>query len=119
MFEVGGLDAAAASELATRAREIGLPAAVAALPADGPALSALAGTLATRFAHELPEPVRAARAGDVVGPLGHEGLLSLAQVLGRREAVLDGATRAAVQEAVVGEWLARRRAAAAVEWHWA
>lgn len=78
-------------------------------------------TVGTRWEHELPEALRGATPGDVVGPVplrsGGGGFLTGA-VLSRTAAEDDPETLAAAGRAAFGRWLAERRAAAKVEWHW-
>ena len=117
VFEVEGLDEAAAARLKARAAELGLPGAACASAREG-ANPALRGTLATRFALEFPEPVRDAVPGVVLGPFERGGRLVLAEIVLRRPAELDAETRAALHDAMVQGWLDRQREAAAIEWHW-
>ncbi|MCK2219350.1 TIGR04500 family putative peptide maturation system protein [Actinomadura sp. ATCC 31491] len=75
-------------------------------------------TVGTRWEHELPEMLRGAAAGDVVGPASAPGGGFLTgAVLSRTEAVADAGTLAEAGRAAFGAWLAERRAAAEVEWH--
>ncbi|MGA5759798.1 TIGR04500 family putative peptide maturation system protein [Nonomuraea bangladeshensis] len=76
-------------------------------------------TVGTRWEHELPEALRGAAPGDVVGPvpLASREFLTGA-VLSRTAAGDDPETLAAAGRAAFGRWLAERRAAAKVEWHW-
>ncbi|MGY2051390.1 TIGR04500 family putative peptide maturation system protein [Methylobacterium sp. JK268] len=117
LIEVEGLDAPAAAALLAQAREVGLAAAACAV-AEGADLPRFGGALATRFAHRLPEAVREAPPGAILGPFGSGGNLRLVEVLGRAPAALDEETRGALREEIVAAWLAERRAAAQVEWHW-
>ncbi|MER5645679.1 TIGR04500 family putative peptide maturation system protein [Streptosporangium sp. NPDC002524] len=76
-------------------------------------------TLATRWEAELPEALRGTEPGRVVGPveLPDGGFLTGA-VLSRSPATGDAETLAAAGRAAFTGWLAERRAAATVEWHW-
>ncbi|MFB9679956.1 TIGR04500 family putative peptide maturation system protein [Streptosporangium vulgare] len=76
-------------------------------------------TFATRWEAELPEALRGAEPGRVVGPveLPDGGFLTGA-VLSRSPAAGDAETLAAAGRAAFTGWLAERRAAATVEWHW-
>ncbi|NUR91939.1 MAG: TIGR04500 family putative peptide maturation system protein [Nonomuraea sp.] len=76
-------------------------------------------TLGVRWAYELPAVLRTAGVGVVVGPeeAPGGGFLTGA-VLARDAAVDDDVTSAAAGRAAFAEWLAGRRAAAEVEWHW-
>ncbi|MEV4161467.1 TIGR04500 family putative peptide maturation system protein [Nonomuraea dietziae] len=74
--------------------------------ADGPAL-------------DLPEPLRAAPEGTVVGPVPHGKAHLLGVVRERRPAdPADPGTLAAAGRAGFAEYMARRRAKANVTWHW-
>lgn len=87
-----------------------------------PALAGPAGevetTIAERFAFELPEPLRDAEPGDVVGPTAHGTAFLAGVVLGRTASSADERTLAAAGRVAFTEWLAERRAAASIEWHW-
>ncbi|NUO98097.1 MAG: TIGR04500 family putative peptide maturation system protein [Nonomuraea sp.] len=76
-------------------------------------------TVGTRWASELPPALRGAAVGVVVGPeeVPGGGFLTGA-VLSRDAAVDDDVTLAAAGRAAFAGWLAGRRAAAKVEWHW-
>ncbi len=119
VFEVEGLDEAEAARRKERPAPVGLAAAAGAVARASADPTRLRGTLATRFAHQFPESVRDAAPGALAGPFERGGSLALAQVIVRRKAVLDAETRAALQDAILQNWLAQRRAAAVVEWHWA
>lgn|GEM_PF-6812054 len=82
-------------------------------------LGETAVTFATRWEAELPEALRGAEPGRVVGPveLPGGGFLTGA-VLSRNPAAVDAETLAAAGRAAFAGWLAERRAAATVEWHW-
>jgi putative peptide maturation system protein len=67
----------------------------------------------------LGEAVFAARPGDVVGPVPAGGEFVVARVLARRPARPgDESTRAAIAQILFDAWLAERRAAAQLTWHW-
>ncbi|WP_030918870.1 hypothetical protein [Streptosporangium amethystogenes] len=74
-------------------------------------------TIAERLAFELPEPLRDAEPGDVVGPVAHAGTFLTGVVLGRADASADERTLAAAGRVAFTEWLAERRATASIEWH--
>ncbi|MGJ6962243.1 TIGR04500 family putative peptide maturation system protein [Streptosporangium sp. G11] len=82
-------------------------------------LGETAVTFATRWEAELPEALRGAEPGRVVGPvkLPDGGFLTGA-VLSRSPATGDAETLAAAGRAAFTGWLAEHRAAATVEWHW-
>jgi putative peptide maturation system protein len=60
----------------------------------------------------------AAVPGDVVGPFHIGDSYVIARLLALRPAHLDVSTREAIEEALFDEWLAERRRAAKVTWHW-
>ncbi|MEV4753052.1 TIGR04500 family putative peptide maturation system protein [Streptosporangium sp. NPDC049248] len=76
-------------------------------------------TFATRWEADLPTPLRGTPPGGIVGPveLPDGGFLTGA-VLHRSPATGDRETLAAAGRAAFAGWLAERRAAATVEWHW-
>ncbi|MFI6450111.1 TIGR04500 family putative peptide maturation system protein [Streptosporangium amethystogenes] len=76
-------------------------------------------TFATRWEADLPAPLRGTPPGGIVGPveLPDGGFLTGA-VLHRSAATDDRETLAAAGRAAFAGWLAERRAAATVEWHW-
>ncbi|MET8049393.1 TIGR04500 family putative peptide maturation system protein [Streptosporangium sp. NPDC005286] len=76
-------------------------------------------TFATRWEADLPAPLRGTPPGGIVGPveLPDGGFLTGA-VLHRSPATDDRETLAAAGRAAFAGWLAERRAAATVEWHW-
>lgn len=76
-------------------------------------------TFATRWEADLPEALRGAVPGRVVGPVElPEGGFLTGAVLSRSPATGDAETLAAAGRAAFTGWLAERRAAATVEWHW-
>jgi len=76
-------------------------------------------TFATRWETDLPEALRGAVPGRIVGPveLPDGGFLTGA-VLSRGAATDDAETLAAAGRAAFARWLAERRASATIEWHW-
>jgi len=76
---------------------------------------ACAGVTRVAVAAAAPE-LRDTTGGAVSTVVG--GVPVSAAVVGREPAVLDSATRPAVERAVFDDWLAERRAAAGVEWFW-
>ncbi|MBW8481874.1 TIGR04500 family putative peptide maturation system protein [Actinomadura parmotrematis] len=68
-------------------------------------------------ADALPEPMRGAAADERVGPVPYEGRWLAGLVRSRRPAAADVAARAA-ERAAFDAWLAERRAAADIRWHW-
>ncbi|MEW9551005.1 TIGR04500 family putative peptide maturation system protein [Nonomuraea sp. NPDC050783] len=96
---------------------------LAGSPGELPGGAALCGeavvTVGTRWEHELPAALRGAAAGEVVGPEAvPDGGFLTGAVLSRTEAADDAGTLAAAGRAAFERWLAERRAAATVEWHW-
>ncbi|GAA3102447.1 TIGR04500 family putative peptide maturation system protein [Streptosporangium carneum] len=75
-------------------------------------------TIAERLAFELPEPLRDAAPGTVVGPVAHGGTFLAGVVLTRAAAVRDERTLAAAGRLAFSQWLAERRRQASIEWHW-
>mgnify|MGYP000007955790 CR=1 FL=1 len=78
-------------------------------------------TIAERLAFELPEPLRDASPGTVVGPVAHGTAFIAGIVLDRVPAVpasADERTLAAAGRVAFAEWLAERRGHASIEWHW-
>jgi putative peptide maturation system protein len=71
-----------------------------------------------RWAGELPEPLKDAETGTVVGPADHEGRFFTGVVMERRPAEDDAVTVAAAGRAAFTAWLAERRGRASIEWHW-
>ncbi|MGZ8384209.1 MAG: TIGR04500 family putative peptide maturation system protein [Nitrospira sp.] len=115
--EVTIADENAASRLRNRARETGLPRATEEI-AQSMLSSSFECVLTKKYAGTLPANVRNAVVGEVVGPGPSARGLLVAEILSRRKAELDDATRQAVQEAIYQEWLARQRASASIQWHW-
>ncbi|MFF3439916.1 TIGR04500 family putative peptide maturation system protein [Streptosporangium sp. NPDC002721] len=87
--------------------------------ASGTSFTETSVTFATRWEAELPEALRGVEPGRVVGPveLPDGGFLTGA-VLSRSPAGDDAETLAAAGRAAFTGWLAERRAAATIEWHW-
>ncbi|MFB9625746.1 TIGR04500 family putative peptide maturation system protein [Nonomuraea helvata] len=71
-----------------------------------------------RWERELPEPLRGAEPGSVVGPVRHEKGFLTGSVIERRPAEDDTATLAAAGQAAFDAWLGERRERASIEWHW-
>ncbi|MEU8382854.1 TIGR04500 family putative peptide maturation system protein, partial [Streptosporangium sp. NPDC048865] len=85
----------------------------------GTSLGETTVTFATRREAELPPALRGAPPGRVVGPVeSPEGGFLTGAVLSRSPARDDAETLAAAGRAAFTGWLAERRAAATVEWHW-
>ena len=105
-----------AEHLAARAHAVGLLAAAAPLFSNVAVPVEI--SVGTGFARTLPAELRAAASGETVGPFLDDRSCQIAYVYGRQAASLDAETRAAVDEAVFQAWLAERRAAATVRWHW-
>ena len=59
-----------------------------------------------------------AAVGSFLGPVATDGHQVVYQLLKRRAAKLDAATRTLIRERLVSGWLAAQRATASVEWHW-
>ncbi|HKG95344.1 MAG TPA: TIGR04500 family putative peptide maturation system protein [Gemmatimonadaceae bacterium] len=116
VFRAETASAEDARRLAALAAVDGLLAAAGR--ADGVSGGGVAGTLATARAHELPPELAGAPVGRVVGPMAARGRHWVGEVLGRSEATLDAATRAAVRDVLFRRWLDARRAEHAVRWHW-
>ncbi|MFY0568498.1 TIGR04500 family putative peptide maturation system protein [Archangium lansingense] len=116
LFEVNAPTAALTERMVAMAREIGLLAATEAMSREDSVR--LEGSLTTRFAGALHPALRVAQQGTVIGPYGAGARSWVAQIHGREEARLEGATREAVQEAAFQEWLVEQRAVATVCWHW-
>jgi putative peptide maturation system protein len=86
---------------------------------SGPGEAAMFAAVRRREAPAEWQPVFAAAPRDVVGPLHAEkGGHVLVQVLSVRPPHLDEPTRDAAKKALFDEWLAERRRAARIEWHW-
>ncbi|NUW39667.1 TIGR04500 family putative peptide maturation system protein [Nonomuraea rhodomycinica] len=76
-------------------------------------------TVGVRWESDLPEALRGAPPGQVIGPeKAPGGGFLTGAVLSRTPAVADAATLEAAGRAAFAAWLAERRAAATVEWHW-
>ena len=76
--------------------------------------------LDTRFARDLGPESASAAVGDVVGPVRgeREATCSVGHVLSRAAAVLDVDTQSRIHDLLLDRWLAERRSAATVQWHW-
>lgn len=113
---VDAADADAAARLAA-SPDLLIGATVAFVAGTGPA-----PVLAATRRGDLPEPLRRAladaREGEVVGPVPVDGVLAVVRVLAVEPAAGDAATRDALSRRIFADWLARRRAAASVEWNW-
>ncbi|WP_326644062.1 TIGR04500 family putative peptide maturation system protein [Streptosporangium sp. NBC_01755] len=84
-----------------------------------PSIGETAVTFATRWEADLPEALRDTAPGQVIGPVELPGGDFLTgAVLLRSPASDDPETLAAAGRAAFTGWLAERRAAATVEWHW-
>lgn len=89
-----------------------------ALDTGAPAHCELA-TLRRRDAtDELGAAAIAATPGDVVGPIRVGPRYGVAGVLARRDACPDEPTRELIEQLLFEEWLAERRQAASITWHW-
>ncbi|NUW34447.1 TIGR04500 family putative peptide maturation system protein [Nonomuraea sp. SMC257] len=76
-------------------------------------------TVGVRWESDLPEALRGAPPGRVVGPeQAPGGGFLTGAVLSRTPAVADAETLEAAGRAAFACWLAERRAAATIEWHW-
>ncbi|GAA2858827.1 hypothetical protein GCM10010517_17300 [Streptosporangium fragile] len=76
-------------------------------------------TMATALGSELPAPLRTAATGRVIGPVESEGGPLAGAVLRRFPPDPDDpAVLAAAAEAAYTTWLAGRRRAADIRWHW-
>ena len=79
----------------------------------------LAVTMCVAIASQLPEWIREASQGAVLGPVRENRCWNVAQVNSRHPtASLDGATKDAVADTVFREWLAEQRERATIRWHW-
>jgi putative peptide maturation system protein len=117
LFEVKVATEELAAQLMNQAQEIGLLVATQKMLADS-SLSGLEGTLTTRYADTLPSDLHSSPPGKIIGPYIENKQYVVAQVYSRQPAQLTGQTLDAVQEAVYQEWLAQKRAAATIRWHW-
>jgi parvulin-like peptidyl-prolyl isomerase len=81
-------------------------------------LTEASARLDTAFANAWPAAVAAAEAGAIVGPTPQGKSYAVVQVLARKPARLDAATRAVIVEQVFSRWLIERRQQAQVQWHW-
>ncbi|MEV0203105.1 TIGR04500 family putative peptide maturation system protein, partial [Nonomuraea sp. NPDC050691] len=89
-------------------------------PFGGPeSLGDVVVTVGVRWESDLPEALRGAPAGQVIGPAEAPGGGFLTgAVLSRTPAARDAETLEAAGRAAFALWLAERRAAATIEWHW-
>ncbi|GGK81121.1 hypothetical protein Sme01_44390 [Sphaerisporangium melleum] len=92
------------------------PAELLAVPSE--VTGEIQVTIGERWAGDLPEPLRDAAPGTVVGPVEREGRFLTGAVLDRRPAKDDAETLAAAGRAAFADWLTERRRRASVEWHW-
>lgn len=84
----------------------------------GPHLGDADVTMRTERAGSLPPEIRALSIGQSTDPLFDGKKWYVAQLLERRSASLDAATRFAVDEAVFRAWLDDERRRAVIRWHW-
>ena len=77
-----------------------------------------AGQLETMYACDFPPTLSSAAAGTIIGPEAEPGGYWVGQVLARRAARLDRATRTNIEDILFRDWLAERRKEAAIRWHW-
>ncbi|MEU1813315.1 TIGR04500 family putative peptide maturation system protein [Micromonospora aurantiaca (nom. illeg.)] len=76
-------------------------------------------TTGRRWALDLPAPLRSLPAGEVTGPVQHEGQVIVGAVRGREAntaANPDALARAG--QAALDTWLTEQRAKATIRWHW-
>ncbi|MEV0972862.1 TIGR04500 family putative peptide maturation system protein [Microtetraspora glauca] len=101
--------------------------ATGAQPVNGELLRGLGGllgygeaqvTLGERRARDLPGPLRDAPEETMIGPVRHGDGYLTGMVVERRPAGDDAATMAEAGAAAFADWLAARRRAASIEWHW-
>ncbi|WP_067183109.1 TIGR04500 family putative peptide maturation system protein [Microtetraspora niveoalba] len=104
--------------------------ATAPRPVDGASLLGLTGpggllgwdeaqvTVGVRRAGALPEPLRDAPVRTMIGPVRHGDGYLTGVVLERTPAGDDPTTLAEAGRAAFADWLAMRRRAASIEWHW-
>ena len=85
-----------------------------------PAVADCTARLDTWCATDLAPEFAVAAVGEIVGPVEWErdGKFAVGQVLSREAAVLDANTQARIHELLLDEWVAERRAAATIQWHW-
>ena len=123
LFRIECDDAETAELLAKAAADVGLMPAVQRLlserPSGPPVPRRVDGALTAVRAHTLDDAVRAAAPGQIVGPAEVRGRHVVAQMLAREPAAtLDAATRRAVRERLVQEWLVVRAREVPVRWNW-
>jgi hypothetical protein len=88
-------------------------------PAGARPIHRVHGALTTARAYTLDDAISAAAPGAVIGPLQEGGGHVVAQLLAREAATaLDSATRRAVLERLMQEWLAVRARDVSVRWNW-
>lgn len=122
LFRVECDDAETAALLVKAAADVGLMTALQRLMSErpgGPPIPRIDGALTAARAHTLDDGVRAAEPGAIVGPAEVRGRHVVAQMLAREPAAtLDAATRRAVRERLVQDWLAVRAREVPVQWNW-
>jgi putative peptide maturation system protein len=75
--------------------------------------------LTTAFAFEIAFPTEEIPVGALLGPVhGHQNSFWAAEVLGRRNAVLDLRTRNAIIDLLFRNWLKEQTSESTVRWHW-
>jgi putative peptide maturation system protein len=102
--------ARAVSEAAHRASLLEMVAAGQVDDGDVTIRSVRGGSLAAE--------IRALAAGQTTTPFAEGGQWCVAQLLGRRAAVLDAETRRVVNDAILRAWLDDERRRSAIRWHW-
>jgi putative peptide maturation system protein len=112
-------DAHCADFVASRARQVGLLAAVQTIAMEGNAHAVrLQACLSTQRRHELAPSLRAAQPGAIVGPFSvPAGGFTIAQVLHGCPARFDADTQAAIEDKLFDEWLDERRRTLDVRWY--
>jgi hypothetical protein len=114
VMRLEGLTRLSARDVADAWRRGGVcPAFNGAVELRGPS-----GRLETSFASDLPAALADAPEGEVVGPQGEGRRFWVGQVLGRRRARFDLATRDLIASQLFEAWLAEQRAKASIQWHW-
>jgi putative peptide maturation system protein len=111
-------DAHCADFVASRAREVGLLAAVQTIAMDGSAHTGrLQARLSAQRRRELAPSLRAAKPGTIVGPFSVSGGFAIAQVLHGCPARFDADTQAAIEDKLFDDWLDERRRTLDVRWY--